>query len=333
MKQKPEVVKKNRFIYFVLALLIIVAGYLVIQNRSGSRSAQDFSVNDTADIQFISIESGNQNVVLTRDGKSWKVNSRFPAGREKVGGLLILLSRVKISGTVGAALREEVGNAMGQSGKKIIIADSKKVIRSFIVYHDAHISDHTYMIHENGHTIYRVEIPGVKYRNLDVLFHPEAAFWRSNVLFQYRPDEISYVKCVFPAHPEHSFIIVHEPNAPPGIFSAPDSTALENIDEDLAWRYLSYFSRVILDEYLADPGGHIPGEFPGDRPEVRIRVADTKGNTIVIESYSVYYKDSNGIVKKNLDEVYLRINQSEWARMKYIDLDPVVKQIDYFIRE
>ena len=73
--------------------------------------------------------------------------------------------------------------------------------------------------------------------------------------------------------------------------------------------------------------------FCGDEPDVQIRVADTNGNTIEIDSYTAYYYDRSGGVQVNLNEVFLRINQSEWARMKYVDLDPIIKQIDYFISD
>jgi len=325
-------VKKSRYIYVVLALLLLVAGYLVIQNRTGDTglSSSEFSIRDTADVEFISIESGTQNVVLTRDGQTWKVNGQFSAGGEKVRGLLILLSRIKITGIVQSGLYEEVGNNLNQAGKKIIIADSKKVISSFFVFHDTIYSDYTYMIHENGNTIFRIEVPGVKYRNLAVLFHAETAFWRSNILFQLRPEEIRNIQCAFPAYPTYSFQLVNDGGTDPKILTLTDSSELSNIDQDLVQRYLSYFSWVPLDQYLSESDVDSQYELRDDEPEAQIRVTGLNGNITEIDIYTVYYYDDTGGVHVNLNDVLLRINQSEWARMKYVDLDPIVKQIDYF---
>ena len=316
-------------------MLLIVAGYLVIQNQMGGPgwSSEDFNIEDTADIEFISIESVSQNVVLTRDGQTWIVDGQFSAGSEKVRGLLILLSRIKIAGTVQAELYEEVGNALDLAGKKIIIADSKKVIRSFIVYHDTLYSDNTYMIHENGNAIYRVEVPGVKYRNLAVLFNTETAFWKSNILFQYRPEEIRHIQCFFPEHPEYSFQLVNDGITLPKILSYTDGTETGNINQDLVQRYLSYYSRVTLAEYLNVSEVNFLDELRDDEPEVQFRLTDSNNNIIEIDSYTAYYYDSRGGVQVNMNEAFLWINQSEWARIEYIDLDPIVKQIDYFISD
>ncbi len=186
------------------------------------------------------------------------------------------------------------------------------------------------MIHENGNTIYRIEVPGVKYRNLAVLFHAEATFWRSNTLFQYRPEEIRHIQCVFTGYPERSFQLVNDGTTHPIILTLPDSSELSNIDQDQVQRYLSYFSWVSLDEYLTASEVDYQYEIRDDEPEAQIRVTGSNGNITEIDTYTVYYYDDDGGVQVNLNEVLLRINQSEWARMKYVNLDPIAKQIDYF---
>ncbi len=324
--------KKSRYIFVVLFLLLLVAGYFVIQNRSGGIgwSSEEFRIENTDDIEFISIESDSENVVLTRDGQNWIVNGKYAAGSGKVRGLLVLLSRIKITGSVQSELYEEVGNALDRSGKKIIIAGYKKVLRSFIVYHDTLYSDNTYMTHENDNEIFRVEVPGVKYRNLAVLFNTETAFWRSNVLFQFRPDDIRYIKCVFTGHPEYSFQLINDAGTFPKILSFSDSTEIENINQDKVLRYLSYYSKVMLAGYLNGAEVNMPDEFCDDEPEVQIRLTDSRNKIFGIDSYTAFYYDSSGGVHVNMNEAFVWIDQSEWARIEYVELDPIVKKIDYF---
>ena len=105
---------------------------------------------------------------------------------------------------------------------------------------------------------------------------------------------------------------------------------MSSADKDLVQRYLSYFSRVSLDEYLAESDVDFQYELRDEKPEVQLRVTGSNGDITEIDTYTVYYYNDRGGVHVNLNDVLLRINQSEWARMKYVDLDPIVKQIDYF---
>ena len=327
--------KKSNYLYILFALLLVVAGYLVIQNRSGSNgwSAEAFSVKDTSGIRFISIESGNRTVILTREDHVWQVNGQFEAAQEKVRGLLILLSRIKITGSVQKETGEDIANALSRYGKEILVGTGKKVIRSFTVFHDTVYSGYTYMRHEHGNTIYRVEVPGIKYKNLAILFKTEPGFWKNNMLFKCRPGDIRYVHCFFPEHPAYSFRLINDGNAPPKILSYMDSTLLDRIDEQSVRRYLSYFSMVSVEEFLTDPDMNLSGEFHHDEPDVRMRVVQTNNKTVEVDSYTVYYYDDQGEVHANLNEALLKINGVEWARARYTDLDPVIKRLDYFIRE
>ena len=79
--------------------------------------------------------------------------------------------------------------------------------------------------------------------------------------------EIRHIQCIFTEEPENSFHLVNDGNTLPKILSYRDSTELENVNQELLQRYLSYFSRVALDEYLADPGIYLADEFCGGLAE------------------------------------------------------------------
>ena len=71
--------KKNVISIIIIAILIIIAGTLIGNNRYLSSlrdEAYDFTVHDTASITklFFADKSGNQ-VLLQRDGKVWTVRS------------------------------------------------------------------------------------------------------------------------------------------------------------------------------------------------------------------------------------------------------------------
>ena len=83
--------RKNLISIVIIAILVIIAGILIGNNRylSSLRSeASDFSVYDTASITklFFADKSGNT-VVLSRNDNGWMVNNEYPANQNPVNDI------------------------------------------------------------------------------------------------------------------------------------------------------------------------------------------------------------------------------------------------------
>ena len=115
--------RKNIILIVIIAILVIIAGILIGNNRylSSLRSdASDFTVYDTASVTklFFADKSGNQ-VVLARDGKAWTVNNEYRANQSLVNEMLYTLTRMRIKMPVSIKKTENTISQMATTNTKV----------------------------------------------------------------------------------------------------------------------------------------------------------------------------------------------------------------------
>ena len=314
-------------------LLLLVAGYLFISKRSGSikSSAKTFSVEDTASISLIEIESPGETVVITRDQSGWMINNEFMANTRMVNGILNLLMRLRATGIVPVSIRGEMFRNLQYQGKRVSIAGKRKTILAFYVYYDSIYTHVTYMMLENDDQVFRVEVPGLKRNNLDILFLEKESDWRNNILVHYLPEEIRSVRMKNNVNPDQSFQLVMQQEGDYIIYSLPDSTIIPDFNQDAVDQYMKYFNSISFERYVHMEQESKNGFTYDSVPERIITILDVEYNTLNIETYPRFKTNSAGIREMDYNLLYAKTQDYGWALVKYIDLDPVMKDIDYFL--
>ena len=100
----------NRFkiSLLVLVLLLAVSAWLLLSRRSGTyaRSAVDFAVKDTNLIAGVEISGSGGKVMLVRHEGTWLVNGSTPVRKDRMKGMLVLLSRLEVISPVSRSRAE-----------------------------------------------------------------------------------------------------------------------------------------------------------------------------------------------------------------------------------
>jgi hypothetical protein len=326
--------KKKYGLYILFVVLLAITAVILFDKRSGTdkRDENQFAVKDTGLINLVEIRSPDNTVILERMQGRWIINGHYSAGNKSITGLLKLISRLQVSAPVPGSIRSEITDKLTKDGKRIKIVTERKNPHVILMYHDTVHTNTTYMMMENSDQPFRVEIPGYPERNLARYFVDKVSYWRDNSIFRLREDEISSVSLYNTHDPEKSFHLLNTDNGYK-LYTYTDSTEVPDIIDGKARQYLSYFSSVSFERFLSDNERRTQAGLNKDDPANIIAVTDSGNNVIQVKTFLWYVTRQDASPGVDLNRLIAIINNTDTVVVKYIELDPVIKDIGYFLEK
>ena len=152
--------KRYRITIVLIALLVAVSAWLFLSRRSGTyrRSDVGFAVADTGLITGVEMEGSGGKVSLTRHDGTWRVNGSTPVRKDRMVGMLVLLSRLEVLSPVSRSRAAEVSRQLQQEGKRVSISLKKGDEREYLVLYDSTGTGATYMMLVNADTPFRMGV-------------------------------------------------------------------------------------------------------------------------------------------------------------------------------
>ena len=324
---------RNKISLVLLVLLVAVSAWLLLSRRSGTyaRSAVEFAVTDTNLIRSVEILGRRGKVMLVKHEHTWRVNGSLPVRKDRMSGMLVLLSRLEVISPVSRSRSGEVSRQLQNEGKQVIITLDKAKSREYLVFHDTTETNATYMMLKDANTPFRMGVRGYKRRDLASLYETDERYWRDNLLLHYLPEQIQYISLQYKREPAWTF---HLARNEAGEFEMSTGMVLGDWFEPEPARlnqYLGYFYGIRFDAY-ADLGQDAPLEYEySDDPDFVLEVGNSTGIRTSLSLFPVFTVDPAGIKKMNLNVLYARID--DWDGMvvlKYLEIDPLLKDPGYF---
>jgi len=324
--------KRNKISLVILALLLAVSAWLLLTRRSGTyaRSAVEFAVTDTNLIQSVEITGRGGKVMLMKQKHTWRVNGSTPVRRDRMSGMLVLLSRLEVLSPVSRSRSDAVYRKLQDEGKHVIITLDRGKAREYFVFHDTMETNATYMMLKDEDTPFRMGVRGYKRRDLAALYTTDERYWRDNLLLHYLPEQIQYISLQNKRDPARTFHLARKTAGKfemstgmvPGDWFEPEPERLN--------QYLGYFYGIRFDVY-ADPG-RAPLEYEySDEPDFVLEVVNSTGIRNSLNLFPVFTVDPAGNRKMDLNILYARMD--DWDGMvilKYLEIDPLLKDPGYF---
>lgn len=328
--------RKYKIPLVVLVLLMAVSAWLLLSRRSGTyaRSAVEFAVKDTSLITGVEISGREGKVMLVKHELTWRVNGSTPVRKDRMSGLLVLLSRLEVLSPVSRSRMETVSRQLQRDGKRVIVTLNRGAAREYLVFHDTSETNATYMMLKDADTPFRMGVRGYKRRDLASLYETDDRYWRDNLLLHYLPEQIQYISLKYNRDPGRTFHLARNAAGEfemstgmvPGEWFNPQPSKLN--------QYLGYFFRIRFDAY-ADLGQDTPLRYEySDEPECVLEVGNKTGSRTILSLFPVFKVDSAGIKKMDLNVLYAKID--DWDGMvvlKYLEIDPLLKDPGYFQSE
>jgi hypothetical protein len=317
----------------LLLVLIAVSAWLLLSKRSGTyaRSAVEFAITDTNLIRSVEILGRGGKVMLVKQGPAWLVNGSSPVRKDRMTGMLVLLSRLEVISPVSRSRSAQVYRQLQNNGKHVVISLEKGEAREYLVFHDTTETNATYMMLKDADTPFRMGVRGYKRRDLASLYETDDRYWRDNLLLHYLPEQIQHISLQYKREPARTFHLARNAAGEfemstgmvPGHWFEPDRARLN--------QYLGYFYGIRFDVY-ADLGQDVFLEYEyRDDPDYVLEVGNSTGIRTSLSLFPVFTIDPAGIKKMDLNVLYARI--TDWDGMvvlKYLEIDPLLKDPGYF---
>ena len=117
--------KNNRITIIIAALLVVIAGVLIWNNRYLSTlqgEASDFQVWDTASVTKIYLADRRENEsLLERQEDGWTLNAIYKAHPKQVNYLLTTLYKIRIKMPVSVASHDNIVKQLASQSTKVEI--------------------------------------------------------------------------------------------------------------------------------------------------------------------------------------------------------------------
>ena len=217
--------KNNRITIIIAALLVVIAGVLIWNNRYLSTlqgEASDFQVWDTASVTKIYLADRRENEsLLERQEDGWMLNTIYKAHPKQVNYLLTTLYKIRIKMPVSVASHDNIVKQLASQSTKVEIYQMVPRINLFdkikLFYHEKrtkvfYVGDATmdnsgtFMLKEGADKAYIVYIPSFR-GFISTRFTANPDDWRDHTIFHEKLADIQSVEIDFNEDPEGSFRI------------------------------------------------------------------------------------------------------------------------------
>ncbi len=217
--------KNNRITIIIAALLVVIAGVLIWNNRYLSTlegEASDFQVWDTASVTKIYLVDRRENEsLLERQEQGWTLNGIYKAHPKQVQYLLTTLYKIRIKMPVSVASHDNIVKQLAAQSTKVEIYQNVPRINLFdkikLFYHEKRTkvfyvgdatmdSSGTFMLKEGADKAYIVYIPSFR-GFISTRFTANPDDWRDHTIFNENLADIQSVEIDFNEDPEGSFRI------------------------------------------------------------------------------------------------------------------------------
>ncbi|MFO7656009.1 MAG: hypothetical protein R6W78_03000 [Bacteroidales bacterium] len=325
--------KLSRLLLAVLAILAATAIILFFSKNSGTihSSEKEFALKNPGEADRILIRYDTAEILLIKTDAGWQLNNLYTAKNEAVELLLNSLQRLEAISPVPKNYQAIAAKKLENTGIHLEIYSKGRLSRSFYVDFDTSEVAGSIILNQNSKTPFFIRLKGYQGRNITGVFSTEINYWRDNILFGYRPEEIAAVAINYLTGNRKSFKILYHHNSLPQIIDAANNQVVKDPDINNAGEYLYFFSNIKYKRLPPDTSVKINNDM---------LFADITIKKRTNEEMTVYlYRKLTDVDKQDkkildLNNCYAIINnEKEPVILRYYDIDPILSDLDDFIKK
>ena len=316
---------KNRSQLIISILLICIAGYFFFtRGKSTLRGDYDrINLENPQQLDSIVIVRDRDTIILTRLGNVWSVNHRYVARVNSVSVLVRSFMDLKIKSPAKGKMKELAVASVSRRHIRLWFYAGTRPLKEYLIGTEPSYTS-CIMTDTKDIPVY-AEIPGVT-AELSAVLPLSADFWRDKVIFACAPYQIKEIVMHFPENSERSFRIE---NCGKGNFRIRDAKGSIVTDPDPVplEKYLLSFARVEFVRSLRDPA--LLAELGKQIPDCELKLTNVNG--IATDLKLIPVKNDKG--QTDPDNLYAVMNGNEVLLCKYVSLDPLLKELSWFMHK
>lgn len=328
---KPDIkiMKKTLYLITLIAILLLIAFFLVIKDRKGTLhfNYESFSVKDTSMITSISIKNNHSTLVLEREGHIWKVNQKYNANSHAINKLLSCIRHFEIISPVPRKIKNRMIKQLNDSSIIVSIGSEGDLLKRYRIIDSPVLMGGSVVLMDGNNDPYVINTVGFGGK-LTVFFTTNAFMWRDRTIFRLKPQAITSVEVNYPLKTGSSFVlnIIGEKNA---LLRSVKNNKITRIPIDKALQYLSYFQWVPFHWIDSNHVKSVNDSLLQQTPYCLINVTNFENQVHSINIFQIPSVDHKGGF--NMDKMYAKFQvDSIPVIVKCIDIDPIMKEYTDF---
>lgn len=348
--------KRNKYIFIVLIVLLAVAGALWVSRSPStfSRSSGDFRLDDSSTVTRIFMSDKNNNsVTLTRlDSARWLVNDRFPAQKVNIDLLLRTMVDMEVQQPVARAAHDNIIRELAVNAVKVEIYQRvnrievfgirlfprEKMTKVYYVGGATQNNQGSFMLMQGSSDPFVVFLPGFR-GFISPRFSPIEKYWRDYTIFRKSIPEIASVRVEVPENPAYSFEVRNNGTNRFTLTALQDNRAIARYDTLKLLNFLSGFRSLGYEALLNDMNLARKDSIIRSRPFVVITLTDTAGVASTVKTFHKQgppgQTDPEGNpLPYDLDRLYALVNDGrDFTLIQYYTFDKVLRPLHFFLAE
>lgn len=347
--------KKQTILFIVTAVIILLSVVLLLGRKSTTyrRSTIDFSVSDTASVQwiFLADREGCQVLLQRKSEGQWELNKADIALKENVDDLLSVIQNITVKAPVGTAATENVTKWLATGATKVQVAYDGyrinigkihlwKCQRTKTFYMGGPTPDNlgNYAIMEKSKQPFVVYVPGFR-GFISPYFTALESDWKSHEIINLRISEIEEITLIDVENPSASLQVRRHGEKHFDLVELSSGNILPAYDTLKLYDHLSSYRKLNF-EFFVDR------LTPEKRDSIlsakfkELTVKDTKGITVKISMYHIfneynteeydYNEDFMDVYNRDKFYVTLNDNTKDFYICQYFVFDRIIQPLDYY---
>jgi hypothetical protein len=317
----------------IVLVLIAVMFYLQDEKNTLDPSLSDFSLAKNAHPDSIVLTQDSLVTRLSlRDGR-WVLNSALDARQNAVQHLFNVFRRLQVESPATEDSKKIILELIKQNPIHVKIFEDQVKLKDYYIEESPNKQGPTYMLMSGSKEPFLMNLPGFE-GDIASLYRADPDYWRNRMLFDYSGIDISKVEIYYPENKENSFKLIYNEKDKFVLRKAYTNENVESFNTSKAARYLSYFSNIRYDS-LADRSAQLKDSLLKTDPYCIIKTHDVNGGSRTLKTYRKRAKGERDAFGQSsyydLNYLYGLYNDfGEILLIKYTEIDPLFKEIDYF---
>ena len=325
---------KKNVLYTILVIVLVaiaVIFYLHDEKSTLLPGSSDFALNETEKVDSIFLQQDSLQVTLVKKKGKWTLDGVIPIRKKAIAHFFNVLTALQVEAPATKETKEEIIDLVHQNPVYVEIYSNGNVIKDYLVEDSKYKKGATYMMMKGKSTPFLMSIPGFE-GDIANLYNVEPSYWRDRTIFSYSAIDIGSVKVIYPSGSKSSFKLNYNDEGF-RLIDLDQNRELKSVRNDRASRYYSYFSDIRYERIFSDQ--RLLDSLKQGEPFCKLAVKDKNDNQLTLETYrkpSSGQKDAFG-QKSNYDLNHLYGIYSKFDEIlliKYTEIDPLFKEIDYF---
>ncbi len=345
--------KKNRLLFILTILVVIVGVFLLLNNRSSTlRDAESgFAVSDTSNVtRIFMVDKNNRSVKLEKqENGTWILNDKFLAHDFNVRMLLGTIKDLKVRYPVPLAANDNVLRRLSAVARKVEIYQEvyrinlfdrmklfphEKLTRTYYVGDATQDNMGTFMKMEDADQPYVVYIPKLR-GFVYTRYSTDEDDWRDHTIFKTPLHDFASVQMEFLESPEESFVVEAMDDGNFKMTQLGSDVAipydtlrmLQFVSAFKDIRFESVLNNKLEPEYIdsiaSGPAAHI------------ITLKEKDGDVFSVTTYrkggisELYDEEGAAMEPFDLDRLYAFINERDFVLIQYFVFDKVLRNASY----